>query len=69
MKKICLILLAATVLVLGTPSCSDFLEEDNKAGMTADLTYSTTSGIQGASSLPPTALPAVGTAKKPDWAL
>ncbi|HPN77925.1 MAG TPA: hypothetical protein PLP79_12370, partial [Prolixibacteraceae bacterium] len=47
MKKICLILLAATVLVLGTPSCSDFLEEDNKAGMTADLTYSTTSGIQG----------------------
>ena len=33
--------------MLGTYSCSDFLEEDNKAGSTADLTYSTSSGIQG----------------------
>ncbi len=47
MKKIFLTIVAATALLLGTPSCSDFLEEDNKAGMTADLTYSTTSGVQG----------------------
>ncbi len=47
MKKILYIILAATVLVLGMPACSDFLEEDNKAGVTADLAYSTASGIHG----------------------
>lgn len=47
MKKTIISILAAVALVLSTPSCSDFLEEDNKAGMTADLTYSTASGIQG----------------------
>lgn len=46
MKKIYGILLAATALAAGS-SCSDFLEEDNKAGMTADLVYSTESGIEG----------------------
>ena len=30
-----------------TSSCSDFLDEENKVGETADLTYSTSSGIQG----------------------
>ena len=47
MKKNLYIILAATALLLGTQSCSDFLVEDNKAGSTADLTYSTSSGIQG----------------------
>ncbi|HNQ38467.1 MAG TPA: hypothetical protein PKJ58_10940, partial [Prolixibacteraceae bacterium] len=47
MKKTIFTILAAAALVMSTPSCSDFLEEDNKAGMTADLTYSTASGIQG----------------------
>jgi starch-binding outer membrane protein, SusD/RagB family len=41
------IILAATALMLGMLSCTDFLEEDNKAGATADLTYSSVSGIQG----------------------
>ncbi len=39
--------MAATALTLGTTSCSDFLEEENKVGMTADLTYSTSAGNQG----------------------
>ena len=47
MKKKLYILLAASALVLGISSCSDFLEEDNKAGETADLTYSTASGVKG----------------------
>jgi hypothetical protein len=35
-------------LTLGTAtSCSDFLEEDNKTGETADLAYATSSGIKG----------------------
>jgi len=38
--------MAAAALV-GTVSCSDFLEEDNKTGQTADLTYQTESGIDG----------------------
>ena len=46
MKKIFYVLVAASSLVSAT-SCSDFLEEDNKTGMTADLTYSTTTGIEG----------------------
>lgn len=45
MKKRIYILLAAS-LFMGT-SCSDFLEEDNKVGQTADLTYSTATGISG----------------------
>ena len=32
---------------MGTTSCSDFLEEDNKTGESADLTYQTKSGIDG----------------------
>ena len=32
---------------MGTTSCSDFLEEENKTGMTADLTYATGTGIEG----------------------
>lgn len=41
------ILLATLVLTLGLSSCTDYLEEDNKAGATADLTYATKSGIDG----------------------
>ena len=47
MKKIFAIIIAATSLTTGFTSCSDFLEEDNKTGMTADLTYNTVSGIEG----------------------
>ncbi len=47
MKKKINILLVLVALLLAVPSCSDFLDEDNKAGATADLTYSTSSGIQG----------------------
>ena len=46
MKKIFAFALAAIAL-MGTTSCSDFLEEDNKTGMTADLTYATGTGIEG----------------------
>jgi starch-binding outer membrane protein, SusD/RagB family len=37
----------ALALLLSTFSCSNFLEEDNKTGTTADLEYSTQSGIDG----------------------
>ena len=47
MKKIIYTVLAASVLLVGMPACTDFLEEDNKVGMTADLTYNTVSGIDG----------------------
>jgi starch-binding outer membrane protein, SusD/RagB family len=47
MKKIIYILCIIPVLLLGMPSCSDFLEEDNKAGATADLTYATATGLNG----------------------
>jgi hypothetical protein len=47
MKKIFAFIIAAASLTTGFTSCSDFLEEDNKTGMTADLTYSTVSGIEG----------------------
>lgn len=47
MKKIIYTVLAASVLLVGMPACTDFLEEDNKAGMTADLAYNTVSGIDG----------------------
>ena len=46
MKKIFAFALAAMAL-MGTTSCSDFLEEENKTGMTADLTYATGTGIEG----------------------
>lgn len=41
------IIAAALCSVFVLNSCSDFLEENNKVGMTADLTYSTASGIKG----------------------
>ena len=37
----------AAALIAGATSCSDFLDEDNKTGQTADLTYSTVSGLAG----------------------
>lgn len=46
MKKIS-IFLAASLVSLGATSCSDFLEEDNKTGETADLAYQTVTGIDG----------------------
>ena len=33
--------------VAALTSCSDYLEEDNKTGSTADLTYNTVTGIDG----------------------
>lgn len=39
--------MVAAALTGAFSSCSDFLEEDNKTGMTADITYSTKSGIDG----------------------
>jgi starch-binding outer membrane protein, SusD/RagB family len=47
MKKILYILFLVPVLMLGIPSCTDFLEEDNKAGATAELTYASATGLQG----------------------
>ena len=47
MKTKIFLLLAASSLLMGATSCSDFLDEDNKTGETAALTYSTTSGING----------------------
>lgn len=47
MKKIFGIIIAAATLTSGFTSCSDFIEEENKTGMTADLTYNTVSGIEG----------------------
>ncbi len=47
MKKILSMLFAATAISFGATSCSDFLEEDNKTGETADLAYNTVSGIDG----------------------
>jgi starch-binding outer membrane protein, SusD/RagB family len=47
MKKILFTILAASAILLGMQSCSDFLEEDNRVGQTADLTYATSTGIQG----------------------
>lgn len=46
MKKIFGLIIAAFTLV-GFTACSDFLDEDNKTGMTADLTYNTETGIEG----------------------
>lgn len=39
--------MSLAALALGMASCSDYLDEDNKTGQTADLTYSTKSGIDG----------------------
>lgn len=47
MKKILSIFFAATAMVSGMTSCSDFLDEDNKTGETADLAYQTVTGIDG----------------------
>jgi len=47
MKKNLYIILAVAGLTMSTLSCSDYLDEDNKVLATADLAYSTTSGIQG----------------------
>jgi starch-binding outer membrane protein, SusD/RagB family len=47
MKKNRYIMISALALVLGMSSCDSFIEEDNKAGQTADLGYSTAAGIQG----------------------
>ena len=46
MKKILTYMMVGTMLA-GVTSCSDFLEEDNKTGQTADLTYATKSGLDG----------------------
>ena len=46
MKKIYM-LFAAAAISFGAASCSDFLEEDNKTGETADLAYNTKIGIDG----------------------
>ena len=48
MKSKLYLMMAAAALTLGaTTSCSDYLEENNKVGSTADLTYNTKSGIEG----------------------
>ena len=40
-------MMIATAFAGGMTSCSDFLEEDNKTGESAGLTYQTKSGIDG----------------------
>ena len=47
MKKIYSMLFAAAAISFGATSCSDFLDEDNKTGETANLAYNTVSGIDG----------------------
>ncbi len=47
MKKILSIFLAAAAIGFGSTSCSDFLDEENKTGETADLAYNTVTGIDG----------------------
>lgn len=47
MKKYINIFLVAATLGFGATSCSDFLDEDNKTGETADLAYQTETGIDG----------------------
>lgn len=46
-QKIYLSLIAAATLLGSLSSCSDFLEEENKVGATADLTYASKAGIDG----------------------
>lgn len=38
---------AASSMMLGLTSCSDFLEEENKVGETAGLAYKTPAGLEG----------------------
>lgn len=40
-------LITALIYLMSATSCSDFLQEENKAGQTADLGYSTATGAQG----------------------
>lgn len=47
MKVRIYLLTAVSALTLGLTSCSDFLEEDNKVGETADLVYNTQTGLEG----------------------
>ena len=47
MKTKILFYLAVSSLFIGTTSCSDFLDESNKTGETADITYATKSGMEG----------------------
>ncbi|MBR1415505.1 MAG: RagB/SusD family nutrient uptake outer membrane protein [Prevotella sp.] len=47
MKKILSMFFVAATIGFGATSCSDFLEEDNKTGDTADLAYNSVSGIDG----------------------
>ncbi len=47
MKNLKYIIAAVLIMTLAVSSCSDFLEEDNKVGQTADLVYGTQSGLQG----------------------
>ena len=47
MKKIFASIIIAAATLTSITSCSDFLDEDNKTGMTADLAYSTATGIEG----------------------
>ncbi|MFQ7112580.1 MAG: RagB/SusD family nutrient uptake outer membrane protein, partial [Hallella bergensis] len=47
MKKILSLSFAVLAFGLTTTSCSDYLEEDNKTGETADLAYNTVTGIDG----------------------
>lgn len=47
MKNKFKIIIVALIGISALFSCSGFLDENNKAGMTADLTYSTVSGIKG----------------------
>ncbi len=47
MKKYINVFFVAAAIGLGTTSCSDYLEEDNKTGDTADLTYKTATGMDG----------------------
>ncbi len=46
MKNKVYVTLAATAFMLCATSCSDFLKEDNKVGETADLLYTTGTGIE-----------------------
>jgi len=46
MKNKIYTILLSTAFMLGAGSCTDFLEEENKVGQTADLLYATETGIE-----------------------
>lgn len=46
MKNKIYTILLTTAFMLGAASCSDFLDEENKVGQTADLLYATETGIE-----------------------